>query len=259
MQEEARSRARRRRWLPWGLLAGTVVVAGLGGGLMARSLSAVLTRNALLEHEAAESEARVAELQRLRAGMARRLRALERSLGPAARSAPATAVEPAHEVDAQRAGRDVARKTLASRLKEELRRGDVLIEESHGELRVELAERLLFTPGQPTLTERGRALLARVGAVLAPLSDHGVRVESHTDEVPAPEALPGATALATGWELSAARAVAVARHLVDAARLPPERLSATGHAPSQPSRHRWRHRRVTLLLTPVPAEPVSAR
>lgn len=259
MQEEARSRARRRRWLPWALLAGTVVAAGLGGGLMARSLSAVLARNTLLEHEAAESEARVAELQQLRAGMERRLRALEQSQGPAARSAPATTVEPAPEVDAQRAGREVARKTLASRLKEELRGGDVVIEEARGKLRVELAERLLFTPGLPTLTERGRELLARVGEVLAPLSDHVVRVENHTDEVPAPGALPSATAPATGWELSAARAVAVARHLVDAARLPPERLSATGHAPTQPSRHRWRHRRVTLLLSPVPAEPVSAR
>jgi chemotaxis protein MotB len=269
MEDEARSSApRRRRWLPWGLLAGTVLAAGTGGWLASRSISALLARTAQLEREAAESEARVAELQVLRASMERRLRTLERPpSGPEARSdiRPASLPALAREADAQLAGREAARKTLESRLKQELRTGDAFLDESHGRLRVELTERLLFAPGQPTLTPRGAEVLARVGAVLAPLTDHTVQVAAHTDEIPGPGALAGTASPATSWELSAARAVAVVRHLVDAARLPPERLAATGQASYRPvvphhhPRARVRNRRVELLLAPTPAEPVSAR
>lgn len=262
MEEEVRSSApRRRRWLPWGLLAATVLAAGGGGWLASRSVSALVARNAQLEREAAESEARVAELQVLRASMERRLRALERpSPGPDLRP-----LAPPREADAQLAGREAARKTLEARLKEELRRGDAFLDESNGRLRVELTGRLLFEPGHPTLTPRGSEVLARVGKVLAPLTDHTVQVAAHTDEVPHPGALLGAASPPTSWELSAARAVAVVRHLVDAARLPPERLAATGQASYRPvattdsERARVRNRRVELLLAPTPAEPVSAR
>lgn len=269
MEEEARRSAhRRRRWLPWGLLVGTVLAATGGGWLAARSISALVARTVQLEREAAESEARVAELQVLRASMERRLRALERQ-PPAAAPAPnlpALALPPLpREADAQLAGREAARKTLESRLKEELRKGNVFLDESHGRLRVEFAERLLFAPGQPALTPRGAEMLARVGAVLAPLTDHTVQVAAHTDESPGAGPLLGAASAATSWELSAARAVAVVRHLVDAARVPPERLAATGHASYRPlaksgnPRSRPLNRRVELLLTPIPAEPVSAR
>lgn len=265
MEDEARSSApRRRRWLPWSLLAATVLAAGGGGWLASRSVSALLARNAQLEREAAESESRVAELQVLRASMERRLRALERP-SPGPPGSDVRPLAPAREADAQLAGREAARKTLEARLKEELRRGDAFLDESNGRLRVELTERLLFEPGQPTLTPRGSEVLARVGAVLAPLTDHTVQVAAHTDEVPHPGALLGAASPPTSWELSAARAVAVVRHLVDAARLPPERLAATGQASYRPvattdsERARVRNRRVELLLAPTPAEPVSAR
>ncbi len=261
--DPARRRAhrRRRRWLPWGLLAGTVLVAGVGGWLASRSLSALLARNAQLEREAAESEARVAELQVLRASMERRLRALER---PAGQQVRPTALASAREADPQLAGREAARKMLQSRLQEELRRGDAWLDESDGRLRVALSERLLFEPGQPTLTARGSAVLARVGGVLAPLTDHLTQVTDHTDESPTAGALPASGTPATSWELSAARAVAVVRYLVEGAHLAPERLSATGHASFRPvvtadtPPARLRNRRVELLLSPVPT-PVSAR
>lgn len=84
--ERAASDAERRRRarLPWLLLAGTVGVSALGGWLASRSLSSLLARVEQLEHEAAESEARVAELQVLRDSLTRRLRLLEhQQQGPA--------------------------------------------------------------------------------------------------------------------------------------------------------------------------------
>ncbi|MCP3105177.1 hypothetical protein LZ198_40545 [Myxococcus sp. K15C18031901] len=67
----------RRAWLPWGLLAGAMVLGGTGAWAGSRSVSALVERGEQLEREAAESEARVAELQALREAMARRLRVLE--------------------------------------------------------------------------------------------------------------------------------------------------------------------------------------
>jgi len=67
----------RRAWLPWGLLAGAVVLGATGAWAGSRSVSALVERGEQLEREAAESEARVAELQALREAMARRLRVLE--------------------------------------------------------------------------------------------------------------------------------------------------------------------------------------
>jgi chemotaxis protein MotB len=73
---------RRRGRLPWWLLAGALLT--VGGGLAARSISSLLERVEQLEREAAESEARVAELQVLRDSLTRRLRQLEQQQQQAA-------------------------------------------------------------------------------------------------------------------------------------------------------------------------------
>jgi cell division protein FtsB len=74
---QSESARRRRAWLPWGLLASAVVLATSGAWAGSRSISALVERNVQLEREAAESEARVAELQALREAQSRRLRTLE--------------------------------------------------------------------------------------------------------------------------------------------------------------------------------------
>ncbi|WP_164012655.1 hypothetical protein [Pyxidicoccus trucidator] len=75
--QQSESARRRRAWLPWGLLAGAVLLATSGAWAGSRSISALVERNTQLEREAAESEARVAELQALREAQSRRLRTLE--------------------------------------------------------------------------------------------------------------------------------------------------------------------------------------
>jgi Tfp pilus assembly protein PilN len=74
---QSESARRRRAWLPWGLLVGAVALATSGAWAGSRSISALVDRNGQLEREAAESEARVAELQALREAQTRRLRTLE--------------------------------------------------------------------------------------------------------------------------------------------------------------------------------------
>ncbi|MBN1208912.1 MAG: OmpA family protein [Myxococcaceae bacterium] len=233
-----------------------------GGGLMAsRSLSALMERNTQLEQEALESEARVEELQLLRASMERRLRLLEQHQTgiTAQRQGEARRNQ---EAGAQLARREAARQGLEVKLKEELARGDAWLDTSQPEsLRVELSERLLFEPGQATLTPQGQEVLARVGAVLASAAGHEVRVSSHTDELPT---TAGAGTAGTSWELSSARATAITRSLLEPpTRMAPERLSATGHASFRPAlppdspQSRLRNRRVELALSPMPLPPAA--
>jgi chemotaxis protein MotB len=241
---------RRRARLPWLLLAGTVGVAVLGGVLASRSLSALLARVEQLEHEAAESEARVAELQVLRDSLTRRLRQLEQQRPGAATAGPRTG-----EPGLLLARREAARAELALLLKEELRKGEAFLEESEGRLRVELADRLLFEPRKAALTPGGTELLTRVGAKLAGVEGHLVQVAAHTDGVQeSAETAPAQTS----WELSAARAVTTVRLLGEKVKLSPERLVAAGYGPYHPvvpddgPLARERNRRLELRLMPAP-------
>lgn len=261
--EEARSATDRRRkaWLPWALLAGVAVLA-MGGGLMAsRSISTLMERNAELEQGAQESEARVAELQVLRASMERRLRHLDlQQTGTTAQREGEA--RKARAADAQAAQREAARQKLETKLKDELAQGDAWLDTSRPDsLRVGLSERLLFEPGQASLTPKGVEELGRIGAVLASVEGHAVEVSSHTDELPAASG-PGTEG--TSWELSSARATAIVRALLERpSRIAPERLSAVGHAsfrpevPTDSPQNRQRNRRVELTLSPMPVPPAT--
>ncbi|MCY1030367.1 OmpA family protein [Corallococcus sp. BB11-1] len=260
--DDARTEAARGRWrwLPWGLLAVGVVVASAGAWLGSRSLHALETRAAQLEREATESEAHVAQLQTLRQAMERRLRTLERQQQAAEWGGAAAQVQ-ARNAEAQHMRREAALATLGAALKDALAGGDVSLDLEDDALRMEVSERLLFAPASTQLTPEGARLLKQSAGVLqGALADHRVAVEAHTDEVL--PAAPGAPA-STAWELSAARAVTVVRHLGEREKLDPVRLSATGHAayrprvPGDSPPNRALNRRVTLRLSPTPVTPQS--
>jgi chemotaxis protein MotB len=243
---------RRPRWL----LLGTVAVLGLGGWMATRSISSLVERTEQLEREAAESEARVAELQVLRDGMARRLRVLEQQ--QRVEAAQRVALARRHgDTGVWLARREAARGELESLLQPERERGAAFLEEAEGQLRVELADPLLFAPRGTALTPEGEELLTRVGAKLA-VEGHVIQVAVYTDALPEPSA---AHPSPTSWELSAARAVTVARFLAETVKLPPERLVAMGHA--LPPASAWkeqgpgmeRTRRLELRLVPAPRAP----
>jgi chemotaxis protein MotB len=226
-----------------------------------QSISALVERNAQLEQEALESEARVAELQVLRGSMERRLRLLEQQQTGSTAQREEEARK-AREADALLARREAARQTLEKKLKDEVANGAVWLDATRPEsLRVELSERLLFEPGQTALTPKGVEVLARIGKVLTAAEGHAVEVSSHTDELPGAS---GSGPAGTSWELSSARATAIVRSLLEApTRMAPERLSATGHAsfrpevPADKPEHRLRNRRVELVLSPMPVPPAS--
>ena len=129
----------------------------------------------------------------------------------------------------------------------------VAIQVQQNRVGIEIGAAILFASGQAELSAEGRAVLTRLVPALAATPGELV-VEGHTDAVPIASAR-----YPSNWELSAARAAAVVRMLIDAG-LPAQRLSAVGFADTRPlaegtdAASLARNRRVTLTLQADGAE-----
>jgi chemotaxis protein MotB len=117
---------------------------------------------------------------------------------------------------------------------------------------------VLFEPGRASLSDEGRAEIAKVAGILRAISDDipagidwVIRVDGHTDNVP----LSGLGEFANNWELSQARALSVVLYMANFLGIPPERLAANGFGQYQPvdpadtDAARAQNRRIELKLT----------
>lgn len=124
---------------------------------------------------------------------------------------------------------------------------DVEVSTIADRVQLRVKDNILFPTGEAGLSDPGRALLARLAARLED-SDYRITVEGHTDNRPIQT-----WRYPSNWELSAARAAAVVRELIDAG-IDPERLQAVGLADTQPiagndtPSGRAENRRVDLVL-----------
>lgn len=127
---------------------------------------------------------------------------------------------------------------------------DVKVTEKGVALRIKAP--MLFASGRAELRAEGVAVLDTVAGFLVKFG-RPVRIEGHTDTVPI-----NTVQFPSNWELSAARAIAVARHLVTRG-LPPERVIAAGHGEHKPiadnatAAGRELNRRVEIFLELKPA------
>lgn len=132
-------------------------------------------------------------------------------------------------------------------------------------VRVTFIDSIAFASGAVELNESARDVLRTVAELATSAS--AVEVEGHTDDRPIATA-----AYPSNWELSAARAAAVVRFLVDQpGALPPDRYVAVGYgefrprAPNDIPEGRARNRRITVLFrtsdtdaSPSPFPPTDA-
>jgi chemotaxis protein MotB len=147
-----------------------------------------------------------------------------------------------------------------------------------GAVKLQLVDQILFATGEADLTDKGREVLAKVGAALKEV-DKQVWVQGHTDDQPifvkktkpeppkkvdpkAKKAPPPkkvdkpagegmVLAYMTNWELSAARALTVVHYLQDEAKLDPTRLAAVAFSQYRPvSKTKSRNRRIEIVLYP---------
>lgn len=121
-------------------------------------------------------------------------------------------------------------------------------------VRITMHGPLLFDQFEAEVKPEGRRFLHAVAGILAKASNP-VQIHGHTDSFPVSSAR-----YPTNWELSAARAVNVARALMENEGLEPARVEVTGHSMHRPaspnltSEARVRNRRVEIVIgKPEPA------
>jgi len=117
----------------------------------------------------------------------------------------------------------------------------------------------LFESGTATLTAAGKKRLqTTIGYLETAYPMRSVRVEGHADDTPLSEALQ--ERFASNWELSAARATAVVRHLIARSALAPSQFAALAYGATDPvasnatARGRRRNRRVRIAVLPPPQD-----
>lgn len=117
----------------------------------------------------------------------------------------------------------------------------------------------LFEGGTATLTSDGakqlRSVLKHLQTVYPART---IRVEGHASDTPLSDELR--EQFASNWELSAARATAVIRHLIENSDLDPTQFVAVGYGATDPvasnktARGRRRNRRVRIAVLPPPRD-----
>ncbi|MYL24664.1 OmpA family protein [Halomonas alkaliantarctica] len=123
----------------------------------------------------------------------------------------------------------------------------VSVDQGREGVTLRIDDSLLFSSGQAQLTAQGRGVIDSLVSVLEEF-DGQISIEGHTDNIPISTAR-----FPSNWELSAARAIAVLRHL-ESKGLAVSRMRAVGYADTQPiesndtPQGRAANRRVELLL-----------
>lgn len=118
-------------------------------------------------------------------------------------------------------------RSIEKEVLDEGRQDDVQVEITDEGVLFRMTAPFLFASGRAELLPEAAPLLDRLGRMFRKFPA-SVRIEGHTDNVPIKSAQ-----FPSNWELSAARAVAVARYFQGTG-VPPERLSATGFGEFQP-------------------------
>jgi chemotaxis protein MotB len=143
---------------------------------------------------------------------------------------------------------------LEKRLKNEVKKGQVLIRRAQGHLVVDLMDKLMFDSAEVELNESGRDVLKRVAETLKNMPNELILIGGHTDNVPISRKM--IERYPTNWELSAARAIGVVRFLQDECKIPGDRLAGVGYSEYRPAasnrsrRGRRRNRRIEVMLLP---------
>lgn len=139
--------------------------------------------------------------------------------------------------------------TLVERERERLRKDPgVSVHPTERGLVISLAAAEYFPAGGAEIPADRRRLLAAIAPLLA-AETGSLHFEGHTDDRPI-----GKGPFASNWELSSARAAAVARYFIEQHGIAPERVATTGYASYRPltdsdaPAERARNRRVEIVV-----------
>ena len=126
------------------------------------------------------------------------------------------------------------------------------VKKMNGKVYVSLEDKLLFKSGSSEVNPSGAKALKKLAKVLEQNTEINVMIEGHTDDVP----YRADAAIKDNWDLSAKRATAVVRILLDDSKTDPKRLTAAGRSEYFPidkaktPEARQKNRRTEIILTP---------
>jgi len=138
--------------------------------------------------------------------------------------------------------------------KNEIAQGQVTISELKGKLTITIEAAALFNSGKTDIRPDGLILLQKMIATLKGIRSSTIHIEGRTDNITTAAGTPART-LPANWELSASRAINVARYLQRQG-IDPAILSAAAYseykpiANNGPREGRTRERRIEITLVP---------
>lgn len=141
---------------------------------------------------------------------------------------------------------DLSRQALSDKSMQEFASVELVPEKT---VRIILTGDLLFDSGQALLRPTAQESLAKIAALLRK-TPYAINVIGHTDDRPI-----ATLQFPSNWELSAARASAVARYLIDSQKIPASQFYITGYGfykpvrPNDTPQNRAANRRVELIIT----------
>jgi chemotaxis protein MotB len=149
---------------------------------------------------------------------------------------------------------DDTKKTIENSLKDQIAAQEIEVIEVDDKLKVIFVDKILFDSGSVEINPGGKELLMIMAGSLEETEDQDIVVEGHTDNVPLSAALR--KRFPSNWELSTARAAAVARFFHQEGGIQPQRLSARGYsfyrpvAANKTVEGRRQNRRIEIILGP---------
>ncbi|MGA1823372.1 MAG: flagellar motor protein MotB [bacterium] len=142
---------------------------------------------------------------------------------------------------------------MLKKMEQEIAQGQIKITELKGKLTLNMLDSILFDSGQVDIKSGGLEVLTKVIDILKQAEDKAIRIEGHTDNVPIRGALQ--YKYPTNWELSASRAINVAKYLQDQG-IDPSNLSPVAFGEYKPvasnetEEGRAQNRRIEIVLVP---------
>jgi len=149
---------------------------------------------------------------------------------------------------------DDTKKTIETSLKDQIAAQEIEVVEVDDKLKVIFVDKILFDSGSVEINPGGRELLMIMAGSLKATGNQEILVEGHTDDVPLSTALR--KHFPSNWELSTARAAAVARFFQQVGGIQPERLATCGYsfyrpvASNKTEEGRHQNRRIEIILAP---------
>lgn len=150
---------------------------------------------------------------------------------------------------------DDAKKTIETSLKGQMAQQEIEVVNMEDKLKVIFIDKILFNSGSSNINNSGEKLLSRMAGFLRDNKKQNILIEGHTDNVPLKARLK--KRFASNWELSTARAAAIACFFQKKGGMDPKRLSACGYscyrpvAPNNTEKGRRQNRRIEIILVPV--------